>query len=60
MLPLKFLGDGSYEVTLYIDDTVGGTKPNELREEKREVTAASTVGVVLSSGGGVAAVFRPK
>jgi alpha-glucosidase len=59
-IPLKFLGKGNYEATLYRDPTSNGNDPNELRVEKRNVTATESLGVSLASGGGVAAIFRPK
>jgi alpha-glucosidase len=59
-VPLKFLGDGDYEAMLYVDQTSNGEDPNGLNVEKKTVTSRETLDVTLSSGGGVAAVFRPK
>jgi alpha-glucosidase len=59
-LPLEFLGDGEFEAALYLDRSLDGTQPNEIRKENREVTAAMALDVSLASGGGVAAIFRPK
>ncbi|MEX0611885.1 MAG: glycoside hydrolase family 97 protein [Pirellulales bacterium] len=59
-LPLDFLGPGQFEASLYLDRSLDGTNPNELRQEKREVSAATTLDVSLAFGGGVAAVLRPK
>jgi alpha-glucosidase len=59
-MPLDFLGDGQYDAVLYIDRTSVGEDPNRLEVKRRIVTAQENLGVSLSSGGGVAAVFRPK
>jgi alpha-glucosidase len=58
MLPLKFLGDGPFEATLYTDKN--GSHPNELEQTTRDVTSADSLSVKLVSGGGVAAVFKAK
>jgi alpha-glucosidase len=60
MLPLDFLGDGRFEATLYFDASLDGKKPNELREVTREVSSDEMLDVSLASGGGVAAIVRPK
>jgi alpha-glucosidase len=59
-LPLEFLGEGAYAVTLYHDQSPDGKNPNELRREQRDVTGTTTLDVSLASGGGVAAIFRPQ
>jgi alpha-glucosidase len=59
-LPLDFLGDGQFTATLYMDHSLDEKNPNELRVEKRDVSTAEALNVLLASGGGVAAVFRPK
>jgi alpha-glucosidase len=59
-LPLDFLGEGEFEATLYQDVTKDGEKPNEVRIETRAVSSANKLDVILASGGGVAAVFRPE
>jgi alpha-glucosidase len=59
-IPLKFLGAGDYEATLYVDRTSDGEDLNGLKVERRAVTSRESLGVSLSSGGGVAAVFRRK
>jgi alpha-glucosidase len=59
-LRLDFLGEGQHEVTLYADTSTDGDKPNDVRQETHVVDATSKVDVTLASGGGVAAVFRPK
>jgi alpha-glucosidase len=59
-IPLKFLGDGDYEATIYVDRTSNGEDPNGLKVEKKSVTSRESLDVTLSSGGGVAAVFKPK
>jgi alpha-glucosidase len=59
-IPTKFLGEGEYDVTLYVDRTENGKNPNGLKEDRRRVRAGDSLGATLESGGGVAAVFRPK
>jgi alpha-glucosidase len=59
-LPLTFLGDGQFEATVYADTSRDGRKPNELRKDIRAVKAKDSFHVALASGGGFAAVIRPK
>ena len=59
-IPLKFLGRSQYEAKLYLDSATGGENPNELRIETRNVSAGETIKVAFASGGGMAAVIRPK
>jgi alpha-glucosidase len=59
-LPLDFLGEGSFDATLFQDLSEDGEKPNELRIEARAVNSTTTLDVTLASGGGIAAVIRPK
>jgi alpha-glucosidase len=59
-LPLDFLGEGQFEAKLYGDVSLDGRNPNELREEKRDLSAGEELEISLASGGGIAGVFRPK
>ena len=59
-LPLKFLGDASYSAKLYLDKSLDGENPNELKIETRDVSAGDILKVSLAVGGGVAAVLQPK
>jgi alpha-glucosidase len=59
-LPLDFLRRGSYTASLYLDRDLDGKKPNELRIESRDVTAGERLAISFASGGGMAAVIRPK
>ena len=59
-LPLDFLGKGRFEAKLYLDATGDSKDPNELREERRDVSATETLNASLGSGGGIAGVFRPE
>jgi alpha-glucosidase len=52
-LPLKFLGGGSYEAALYLDEPAGG--PNALTRRKQSVSAAGTLRVAIPRAGGFAA-----
>jgi alpha-glucosidase len=58
-LPLGFLGEGDFKAIVYVDTSLDGQKPNELRKETRALTAEKTLDVVLASGGGFVAVIRP-
>jgi alpha-glucosidase len=59
-LPLDFLGGGTFEARLYLDGSLDGTNPNEIREETRFVSREKPLKVSLAVGGGVAAVLRPE
>lgn len=59
-LPLTFLGAGHFEAKLYLDRSPGGENPNELEIKTREISAEETINVSFASGGGMAAVIRPK
>jgi alpha-glucosidase len=58
-LPLDFLGDGQFEAKLYLDFSLDGDQPNDLRQETRPLSSESTLDVALASGGGFVAVIRP-
>ena len=57
-LPLEFLGDGQFEAHAYMDGSLDGARPNEIRVETREVSGADKLDVSLAPGGGIAAVLR--
>lgn len=52
-LPLGFLGQGGYNVDLYLDRPEGG--PNAITIEKQTVVAADTLRVIIPRDGGFAA-----
>jgi alpha-glucosidase len=56
-LPLDFLGDANYKMTVYSDDPSRKDDPNAIRVEQNETTAR-ILRVALESGGGVAAIFE--
>jgi alpha-glucosidase len=58
-IPTEFLGEGDYDVTLYVDHTENEKNPNGLNVERRQMKAGESLNVTLESGGGVAAVFKP-
>jgi alpha-glucosidase len=58
-IPLDFLGTGQYEASLYVDGSLDEERPNEIRLERRDVSAGTPLRVSLAPGGGTAAVFRP-
>ncbi|MEO5926803.1 MAG: glycoside hydrolase family 97 protein [Bryobacteraceae bacterium] len=53
-VPLTFLGAGNYTAEIYSD----GATPQPANMEQRPVTAATTLHLKLSSGGGAAVRFR--
>lgn len=59
-LPLTFLPPGHFDAEMYVDASLDDTHPNELRVERRAVAADGKLPVSLASGGGFAAVLRPK
>jgi alpha-glucosidase len=59
-LPMNFLGPGDYTATVYVDGSQREERPNAVRREQREVNAESRTPLELSSGGGFAAIVRPK
>ncbi len=59
-LPLKFLGEGEFEATVYSDLTSDGKNLNELEKRSQAVTATDRLKIAFASGGGVAAAFKPK
>ena len=56
-LPLDFLGDGSYEATLYEDDSSGG--PTSIRESTLSVSRQKALTVSIPRSGGFAARLTP-
>jgi alpha-glucosidase len=59
-LPLSFLGGGRFVARLYLDRSLDGEKPNELKIETRDVSESDTLNVSLAAGGGMTAVIKPK
>ena len=47
-LPLKFLGSGQFEAKLYLDRSLDGENPNELRIDTRAVSRDDTLEVASS------------
>jgi alpha-glucosidase len=58
-LPLTFLEKGRFTAHLYLDESLDGQQPNEIREKQQTVSAVTMLKAVLAPGGGIAAVFRP-
>jgi alpha-glucosidase len=56
-LPLDFLGETNYRMTVYSDDPSRKDDPNAVRIERNEVTSR-TLSAMLEPGGGVAAIFE--
>jgi alpha-glucosidase len=56
-LPLDFLGNGSFEAELYLDNPADG--PNSVTLVKQAASAAGTLRVVIPRAGGFAARLRP-
>lgn len=59
-LPLDFLGEGTFEAKLYLDASLDGSDPNAIRQDTKDVSATTTLDIELGSGGGIAAIIRPK
>ena len=59
-IPLGFLGNGVFDASVNSDVSPDGSNPNKIQTENRAATNDQTLDVELASGGGVAAVFRPK
>ncbi len=57
-LPLDFLGDGSFEAVLYLDDKSGG--PTSLTQRTQTVSSADTLHVDIPHAGGFAAKLSRK
>ena len=55
-LPLDFLGDGSFEAELYLDDAAEG--PTSVTHRQQTVSAADTLRVLMSRSGGFAARLK--
>jgi alpha-glucosidase len=56
-LPLDFLGGGSFEATLYVDNEASG--PASVTRRKQTVSPADTLRVVMAPAGGFAARLMP-
>jgi alpha-glucosidase len=59
-VPLDMLGSGPYEAKVFVDGSPNPDRPNEIRVERRTVTAGQPLNVTLASGGGFVATIRPK
>jgi alpha-glucosidase len=59
-LPLSFLPPGEIDAQLYVDGSLDDSQPNELRVEHRSLAGDAKLAVSLASGGGFAAVLRPR
>jgi alpha-glucosidase len=59
-LPLKFLGSGKYEATLYLDTPKNDENPNDVLLYGPVYSNSDTLDVSMASGGGIAGIFRPK
>jgi alpha-glucosidase len=59
-LPLEFLGEGEFTARVYTDTSRDGKNPNQLRIETVDLSAKQTLDLTVASGGGFAAVVRPK
>ncbi|MGD9723183.1 MAG: glycoside hydrolase family 97 protein [Pirellulales bacterium] len=59
-IPLDFIGDGKYQLTVYRDGSLAEDQPNAIQREEQPATAKTVVRVSLAPGGGLAAVLRPQ
>jgi alpha-glucosidase len=58
-LPLKFLGAGSYELTLWRDGPAAEQDPNDLSQETKIVSSKETLSVHIATDGGFVARLKP-
>ena len=58
-LPLDFLGDGSYNLSLYSDADASAEDPNQLLINEQKVTASDHLSIHLAPNGGFAARLAP-
>jgi alpha-glucosidase len=57
-LPLSFLGDGNYHVTVWSDGSGAEQDPSQVHKWERVVTNRDTLRAVMTGGGGFAACLR--
>ena len=58
-VPLKFLGKGSWKVTLWQDAPDAGENPDGLVKGEKTVRASETLPLKLAPSGGMVAIFSP-
>jgi alpha-glucosidase len=58
-VPLDFLGEGNFRAELYVDGSLDEERPNEVAEQRREVTSAEKLSIQLAPGGGFLGKFAP-
>ena len=59
-IPLKFLGEGDFELRSWTDGEVADTRPNEVAYDTQMVTANTFLHVAMKIGGGFVAVASPR
>ncbi len=59
-VPLDMLGNGQYEITMFIDGSMDEESPNAIGREHRTITAETPLNVQMAVGGGFVATIRPK
>ncbi len=59
-LPLDFLGQGTYEVTDWVDGSLDASLPNEIQQRQHIVHANSRLPIEMATGGGFVAILHPK
>ena len=60
-LPLSFLGQGKWQMTLYADDPKANvTDASVIRVDSRDAMSADTLDLDLAPIGGAVAVFEPR
>ncbi|MBN1561289.1 glycoside hydrolase family 97 catalytic domain-containing protein, partial [candidate division KSB1 bacterium] len=58
-LPLAFLGDGDYEVTMWSDGPDAERTPTDVSQAQEKVTKEASLQAIMASGGGFVAVVKP-
>jgi alpha-glucosidase len=59
-LPLKFLGEGNYEATIYSDTEETKTDARKIHIETKAVKSTDTLSIKMAPGGGQVIVFKKK
>jgi alpha-glucosidase len=59
-LPLKFLGPGEFNATIFTDGSMDTEQANAINKIEKTVTASSPISIEFACGGGFTAIIRPK
>ena len=59
-IPLHFLDEGEFELTIYKDAENVALNPNNIKIDMRYVTSKDSLSIYLAAGGGMAVYIHPK